>query len=748
MDGESQGLEFKNRFRNIAETVLREDSPKLSESNVGFELIDKVDDGNRAVGAIALRVGDKWAYVPVFWFDGDLKGTEMMYVKQWDKFVPTRDSWIRALKNNSLDEWVKLAPPGYRNGTRADQASFLNTFTSKYSSAAAGIANLPTTGEVDPGDILETFLVVAREEPSEKVAAAVAADILALEEAADQRIASLLCDEVLPSIEKRAGKLRTGGLRVLTDIRDPDVQKLSDSERKAMMGNGFFVVDDRKNSAQVIIRKTTEALQLRIPSGKDGLYTLIDSDGKPVDAMVFKKPTRGQFGAGPLDGTPDSGSADACCAPCPDYRGTSISSTPLAVAWVSPKQVLEQASAKMLVVPLEGDGRYCEIASSKLLGMPMSATGADASEPGREATVGNMASLARALRSRNGNTSPSKQNPAVWNNFLLLHDDIEPVEFVITESTGSGSDVAFKGRVSGRDVHVVFVDDSVTPGVRGNSLVVTPDCRILIQDQRLFSPGSQEAVLEMLFDKQRPAELSIFADAGHGYKVQAKLPSSSELAKGLDGSQFKEDLWSKTASFEQSFSNKLAAMMFLAEGFGINAGTAGNMLSEAKQRQHKGSADYMVKTAQVAPNVNEQYSTTQGMPGAATAMKDLDRLNNQRNVPGNLKGEGRDTLRRLLDTSSLEDIVFHKDVARINRKLFAELMESMDIKARLLCTVYWHRDQFEEKFGDDLDKLENQLKSSFLDDGDLLIFLQEKGSDAGGFNDATRGSLGANLGAN
>lgn len=746
MDGESQGIEFKNRFRNIAETVLREDSPKLSEANVGFELIDKVDDGNRAVGAIALRVGDKWAYVPVFWFDGDLKGTEMMFVKQWDKFVPTRDSWIRALKNNSLDEWVKLAPPGYRNGTRADQASFVNTFTTKYASAALNIAGMPTTGEVDPADILETFMAIAREEPTEKIASEVSAEILALAEVSDQGIVSILCDDIYPAMQKRAGKLRTGGLRILTDIRDPDVKKLSEIERKAMLGNGFFVVDDRENTAQVIVRKSAAATQFRIPTGKDGLYTLINSDGKPIDAMVFKKPMAGQFGDGPMDGTPDTAS-DGCCSHTSST--TNVCSAPLPVAFVSTKRVLEQGSPKMLVVPMDASGVYCEISSAKLLGMPLSNIGGEFKEPGKPATVASMASLARAQNTKSGRESSSRSHPAVWQSFLVLSDDIEPVEVHITQSTGSGSNIAFSGRANDRDVTLAFLDDdSVTPGIRGSSLVITPDCRILINDSRCFSPGSQEAILQMLFDKTQPAELSIFAAGAHGYKIKAKLPSSSELAKGLDGSQYKEDLWTKTASFEQVFTDKLAAVMFLANGFGIKAGTAGNLLTEASQRHHKGgSADYMVKTAQVAPNINEQYATTQGMPGASTSMKDLDRLNNQRNTPGNTKSEGRDTLKKLLDTSKLEDIVFHKDVARINRKLFAELMDAMDTKARLLCTIYWHRDQFEDKFGDDLEKLENQLKSSFLDDGDLLIFLQEKGSDAGGFNDATRGSLGANLGS-
>ena len=92
--GGDQETSFEQAFASLAYTYIRDKAPKLIDFMVGFQLVDRNDDNTKAVGVFGFKVGNMWAYAPVFFLNGDLKGHELLYLKEQDMFVPMKENWL------------------------------------------------------------------------------------------------------------------------------------------------------------------------------------------------------------------------------------------------------------------------------------------------------------------------------------------------------------------------------------------------------------------------------------------------------------------------------------------------------------------------------------------------------------------------------------------------------------------------------------------------------------------------------
>lgn len=167
--GGSADTPFEQAFANLAHAYLRDKAPKLLEYEVGFQLIEKNQENTKAVGVFGFKVGDQWLYAPVFFLNGDLKGHELLYIKNQDIFVPLKDNWLNYLlgrKPSILGRTVDrnlsqlgVLPPNLQQLTRSPY---------KYASAAPMLADwfvdfLPALGHLATSrvDRLEKFAAMA-----------------------------------------------------------------------------------------------------------------------------------------------------------------------------------------------------------------------------------------------------------------------------------------------------------------------------------------------------------------------------------------------------------------------------------------------------------------------------------------------------------------------------------------------------------------------------------------------------------
>jgi hypothetical protein len=88
---------FESSFASLAYVYIRDKAPALLDYMVGFQLVDKNEDNTKAVGIFGFKMDNQWVYAPVFFINGDLKGHELLYLKDQDTFVPMKENWINYL---------------------------------------------------------------------------------------------------------------------------------------------------------------------------------------------------------------------------------------------------------------------------------------------------------------------------------------------------------------------------------------------------------------------------------------------------------------------------------------------------------------------------------------------------------------------------------------------------------------------------------------------------------------------------
>ena len=94
LGGEGNDTQFEQAFSNLAHAYLKDKAPGLLDYEVGFELMERNEDNTKAVGLFGFKVGTQWLYAPVFFINGDLKGHELLYLKDQDQFVPLKENWL------------------------------------------------------------------------------------------------------------------------------------------------------------------------------------------------------------------------------------------------------------------------------------------------------------------------------------------------------------------------------------------------------------------------------------------------------------------------------------------------------------------------------------------------------------------------------------------------------------------------------------------------------------------------------
>ena len=95
--GGEQEAGFEQAFSSLAYAYLKDKSPRLLDYIIGFQLVDRNEDNTKAMGVFGFKVGDSWLYAPTFFLNGDLKGHELLYIKQQDAFIPMKENWVNYL---------------------------------------------------------------------------------------------------------------------------------------------------------------------------------------------------------------------------------------------------------------------------------------------------------------------------------------------------------------------------------------------------------------------------------------------------------------------------------------------------------------------------------------------------------------------------------------------------------------------------------------------------------------------------
>ena len=138
-------MQFEQDFAKLAYMFLKDRAAGLVPYLLGFEIVERADDGTKAVGLFGFKLGEDYYYVPSFFVNNQIKGMDLLYSKKTNMFVPLRDKWIDYIVNRqtiTLGEGAKESGQGLyqqfempRFDFIAEPPSYVGGVGTKYSSA-------------------------------------------------------------------------------------------------------------------------------------------------------------------------------------------------------------------------------------------------------------------------------------------------------------------------------------------------------------------------------------------------------------------------------------------------------------------------------------------------------------------------------------------------------------------------------------------------------------------------------------
>ena len=91
--------QFEDDFGSLAYQFVQDRAPALVPYMLGFEVVDRNEDGSKAVGIFGYKVDDDFYYIPCFFLNNQVRGVDMMLNKKTNQFVPLTEKWIDYVVN-------------------------------------------------------------------------------------------------------------------------------------------------------------------------------------------------------------------------------------------------------------------------------------------------------------------------------------------------------------------------------------------------------------------------------------------------------------------------------------------------------------------------------------------------------------------------------------------------------------------------------------------------------------------------
>jgi len=91
--------QFEDDFGSLAYQFVQDRAPALVPYMLGFEVVDRNEDGSKAVGIFGYKVDDDFYYIPAFFLNNQVRGVDMILNKKTNQFVPLTEKWIDYIVN-------------------------------------------------------------------------------------------------------------------------------------------------------------------------------------------------------------------------------------------------------------------------------------------------------------------------------------------------------------------------------------------------------------------------------------------------------------------------------------------------------------------------------------------------------------------------------------------------------------------------------------------------------------------------
>ena len=302
--GDGENDSFEQAFSNLAHAYIQQSAPNLEPYELGFQMLERSDDGERAAGITGFQVDDQLMYTPVFWLRGRIKGNELLYLKNLDMFVPLKENWLNYImqrKPPRIGESVTRNPQAL--GIRQPDLLRMTRSPYKYASTSTTQEELDLPAFIRAGgrDAFFEFVKFANAAPElAELAHHLHGENLlnALDEAAHEPVLTVKHasdfettigdDEVDGDMDNKSiGRVRiTSYSMILTDDVPDD---MTDDEKRELLSRGITIRDGRPNDDKSNAYYEEPAINLFNPNN-NGLYDVITRNYGVQRCLVLVNP--------------------------------------------------------------------------------------------------------------------------------------------------------------------------------------------------------------------------------------------------------------------------------------------------------------------------------------------------------------------------------------------------------------------------------------------------------------------------
>lgn len=746
--GVGSDISFESAFSNLAHSYLQDKAPGLLPFELGFQLLEKNEDSDKAVGVFGFQIGNQLIYAPVFFLNGELKGHELMYLKDSDSFVPLQENWVNYVVNRKPNVIGEATTTNMRAiGVERPSMDLLREPMRKYSMDAKMAAGLPgLMYAVSPkraaaysrtfrptvpalikssGEAALTLLTLVDKYPriakplvtyygkglfkAAMEAAQTLASAIPLRPTAVPRpriiTGSVFKEKTAADIIRETDPLRTGKLKMYRYESGKEAPaRLSKAAADTLKRDGIYISDDRESASRIY--RVQPPLTLQSPD-QTGAYDVLVYPDKFEECIVLMN-CHGPRGRKPgcivISEEGEAGNMSWVC----DHPGNifaTVKDDEDYQEWfdeLPEADTLERGATYVLVTPSGASTQVFEVEKT----MP-----AEGDEQCYEVW----------WRHRYDMQRPDHLPP------IADEDNMIAGKPAPSDRCGNEIESISLNRIKGSKIQSLLTTMYMPPGTKAVKLKNPSPNR--------YEPPEDE-------EHSKPLRLGNNVDLQLGiYKI------SSELKVMSDGIE---------AIINDRRMPVKAALLHLIGTHGLREKAARDLLQEAEKGRGcrvriKYAAPYdLISTAPSAPNFPEpqvgqdtfmnsqvpmqQYQEVDIPAPMYQLQNGADVYNAARPPDPQIMQQIQDAAatgqQEVLDTSMLASLLRNsRDDTLIDRHL-GDLIKGLDRIGRLLFNFYWHNEKFADRFGDsEMPELEDALRNSFEGVGDLVLFLKQKSID-------------------
>jgi len=715
--------DFEIKLANVADAEITQRLPSLNEYKVGFQLIDRNDEGTRGMGVMVYKLGDQWVYVPAFFLNGRIRGYDMMYLPDKQQFVPAKDTWVSYIRSNrtpllgekagdlektkpkradavSLRRDNKSRSIMFKGASLIDKEGFsetLDEMTTVFNDCGVQDFDLRTWIPRLGKQATIKFLSTLNTNPD------FANAILKFYEPEDiQKIAAPMMDETPAQdgseVQDGTYPLEVSGapneadLQIITSQDTDAVKKLDDRAKEVVLRDGLYVVDNRKKTSTVFVEKQAVGSLTSPPC--NGYYEVLMADGSFKKCYIIlapKKKNSWKLGGHSCPGENNNQG--------PDTNTTDLKAFTYLLIDLNSPQKAQCCDEPILCRNLEAR------------------EGTDIAGIGIKPT-----SLMTKVRSKyekeqNSEYAAIAEDERGWNDCVAIDAKGNYEQFTIDGGKVLGNKVAGISMPSdsGDDWSCESGTLELTgkPGHvcrKGSHLYIPEGARIIsVRHWGGNMPvGDIETIKHKIIKTAGWRPLTIQTD-GISYNLSSRFGQERMLTKN-------------------------ATLIKLIKQHGIGAADARALLSKEASAHRPVRETYLIKYA--APTWPDSYDEEPSM-----TIDDSTPYTEEETMDPSSAAMGEDEVTKVIDASDkgvkdvmdvsvLKALASDSSPSRTVDDYLQDLMLTMDRLGRILFMFYWHYNQFKEQYGQDkMSELEDSLRDNFQNLSDLTLFLHNTSSD-------------------